>query len=97
MSEKKSYPSVTFVLVMLLSGCSEYIDRREGISIAGGDAVRANIAVHVIDPWAAGAHKRSTMIDSERQTARARTFNAGIAAPAGGGNGAAGEIETQAQ
>lgn len=97
MSDKKSYPYVTFALVMLLSGCSEYVERREGISIAGGDAVRANIAVHVMDPWAAGAHKRSMLLDSERQTARAKTFNAGTAAPAGVGNGAAGEVETGTQ
>ena len=81
----------------LLSGCSEYVERREGISRTGGDAVRANIAVHVIDPWPPGAHDRRIIIDAERQTARTKAFNAGSTAPTRAETGAAAEGEPGAR
>jgi hypothetical protein len=34
-----------------LSGCSEYLDHRETVSLQGGNAVLANKVVQTIDPW----------------------------------------------
>lgn len=45
----------TLLLISLtlcgLGGCSEYLDRRETISLQGGNAVFANKVVQTIDPW----------------------------------------------
>jgi hypothetical protein len=35
----------------ILGGCSEYIDRRETIALAGGNAVATNVVTHMVDPW----------------------------------------------
>ena len=36
---------------MLLSGCADYVVRRETISQNGGDAIATNRATQVVDPW----------------------------------------------
>ena len=38
----------------LLAGCSDpglYLDRRDTIALAGGDALAANAAAQTVDPW----------------------------------------------
>ncbi len=37
----------------LLGGCGEYLDRRETVSFAAGDAMARNRAIHTTDPWPA--------------------------------------------
>lgn len=49
-----------------LTGCNDYLERREGISPVAGDAVRANIATHVIDPWPPSARDRHIVLGAER-------------------------------
>jgi len=39
-----------FVLATL-SGCSEYLDRRDTISLHGGDAVATDKVTQMVDPW----------------------------------------------
>jgi hypothetical protein len=34
-----------------LAGCSEYLDRRDSISLNGGDAVASNKVAQMVDPW----------------------------------------------
>ena len=44
----------TFALAALLAalgGCSEYLDRRETISLAGGNSVATNKVSQMVDPW----------------------------------------------
>jgi hypothetical protein len=38
-------------LVAALAGCSEYLDRRETISLGGGDSVSTNKVSQMVDPW----------------------------------------------
>src|SRR6476646_9977535 len=38
-------------LAVLLAGCSEYLDRRETISLNGGNAVATNDVTMMVDPW----------------------------------------------
>lgn len=40
-----------FILTLPLMGCGDYLSRRETLSPHAGDAVAANKAIHVIDPW----------------------------------------------
>ena len=35
----------------ILGGCSEYLDRRETITLSGGNAVATNVVTHMVDPW----------------------------------------------
>lgn len=41
------------ILTLLLAGCQDNLERRETISLAAGDAIEANKAIHIIDPWPA--------------------------------------------
>ena len=43
------------VLTLGLSGCNQYFDRQDSISLSAGDAVAQNKAVHTIHPWPAGS------------------------------------------
>jgi len=35
----------------LLGGCADYLNHRDGLTLAAGDDVQWNQAVHTIDPW----------------------------------------------
>lgn len=42
--------------IAALGGCHDaYIARRDGVTFQAGDAVAANKAIHIIDPWPASA------------------------------------------
>lgn len=79
-SMSKALRMTCAVACLAVAGCSEYLDRREGIAPTAGDAVRTNIAIHAIDPWPARAASRSYSIGAERPVTRIRSFN--TAAPA---------------
>ena len=38
-------------LVAALAGCSEYLDRRDTISLNGGNSVASNAVTQMVDPW----------------------------------------------
>jgi hypothetical protein len=38
-------------LLATLAGCSEYLDRRDTISLGGGNAVASNNVAQMVDPW----------------------------------------------
>ena len=69
-----------------LTGCSEYLDRQEGIARTAGDAVRTNVAIHAIDPWPPRAANRSLSIGAERPVTRIRSYNTATAASAESGD-----------
>ena len=54
------------VLAMSLSGCRDYFDRTDGISLDAGNAVAENNAAQVIDPWPPGAYKKRQSTNGER-------------------------------
>lgn len=60
------YLLLALPLVLALGGCNEYLERREGIAATSGDAVRANIAAHVVDPWPPGARDPNIVLRAER-------------------------------
>jgi len=39
------------MLATALAGCSEYLDRRDGLSVQSGNAVETNKVVQMVDPW----------------------------------------------
>lgn len=65
---------------MALAGCTdEYLARRHTLSPAAGDAVRMNVATHVIDPWPRNAANTNIVFSGERM---ANTVQASQRAPA---------------
>jgi hypothetical protein len=46
-----------------LASCSEYLDRREAISLNSGDAVMGNRVVQMVDPWPPYAADRNIRYD----------------------------------
>jgi hypothetical protein len=57
----------------LLAGCSDpglYLDRRETVALGGNDAVAANEATQMVDPWPPGSgNKNITYNGQKMQTA----------------------------
>lgn len=68
-----------------LAGCQDpYLARRDTLTIASGDAVHANIAKQVIDPWPAHAQQIEPTMNGERaQHAMERYRNPGAGPGAG--------------
>lgn len=49
-----------------LGACQDYLARRDTMSVGSGDAVHANMAKQVIDPWPAHARTIEPTADGER-------------------------------
>jgi len=59
----------TLALALLLtavSGCSEYLDRRETIALGAGDAVATDAMTEMVDPWPRVAAQRNIGFNGER-------------------------------
>lgn len=77
---------LTAVLICVLTaGCQDaYLARRDTLMVGSGDAVQANIAKHVIDPWPAHAQQYDRDASGERaQHAIERYRNPGSGQGAG--------------
>lgn len=65
-------------LAGVLAGCSEYTDRRDMISVYGGNAVQNDKVVQMVDPWPRHAADRNIAFNGEvmrNAVARYRTGN----------------------
>ena len=71
----------------LLGACTDmYLDRRDTVSLAAGDAVAANKVTHMIDPWPLRAGDRNIAFDGERMAAAAERYRTDkVKTPAGTG------------
>ncbi len=53
-----------------LAGCTEYTDsylgRRDTLALSAGNAMRANAAIHTIDPWPAASQNTALTYDGQR-------------------------------
>jgi hypothetical protein len=49
----------------VLTGCSEYLDRRDTIALNGGDALASDKASQVIDPWPRDSANRAIAYDGQ--------------------------------
>jgi hypothetical protein len=73
-----------------LTGCSEYLDRKETIAFSAGNAVQTNIITHVTDPWPVHARSKDIAFSGERMqraVARYECGPAGIGAAPAAQNG----------
>jgi hypothetical protein len=53
-------------LAALATGCIDYTNRYEGVTLATGDAVYANRAIQTIDPWPQTAFRTTIPSDGQR-------------------------------
>jgi len=81
MSRAKSSPSnargaiLALAATTLLGACTDmYLDRRDTVSLAAGDAVAANKVTHMVDPWPIRAGDRNIAYDGERMAAAAERY-----------------------
>ncbi len=58
--------AIAFLAIVACSACSPYLVRRDTLSDASGDAVDANIAKQVIDPWPREASRIDRTTSGER-------------------------------
>jgi hypothetical protein len=58
----------------LLAGCSEYVDRRETISLSGGDSVASDKVTHMVDPWPRDSANRNIAFNGEKMEAAVNRY-----------------------
>ena len=69
----------------LLGACTDmYLDRRDTVSFAAGDAVAANKVTHMVDPWPIRAGDRNIQYDGERMAAAAERYRTNKVTPLSG-------------
>jgi hypothetical protein len=63
------------VLTVMLGGCSDfYFDRRDTIALGAGDAIAANEAEQIIDPWPAHSGNTNIATDGQRMQAAVERY-----------------------
>jgi hypothetical protein len=75
MSRSKAPAILALAATTLLGACTDmYLDRRDTVSFAAGDAVAANKVTHMVDPWPVRAGDRNIMHDGERMATAAERY-----------------------
>jgi hypothetical protein len=68
---------VSMIAAACLTGCSEYVDRKNTIAFSAGNAVQTNIVTHVIDPWPAGARNKNFAVNGQRMQRAIENYRCG--------------------
>jgi hypothetical protein len=87
-------------LLAALAGCSEYeyLDRRETISLNGGNSVATNEATQMVDPWPRDSANRNIAYDGSKiQTAVERYRTNKVIQPHGIGTSASYQSDSNSQ
>ena len=53
-------------VLVTLGGCSEYLDRRDTISLSGGNAVATDKVTQMVDPWPRASAQRNIAFDGNK-------------------------------
>ncbi|MEA2928301.1 MAG: hypothetical protein QOG38_729 [Hyphomicrobiales bacterium] len=66
----------------LTGACTDmYLDRRDSVSFAAGDAAASNAVTHMVDPWPVVAGNRNITYDGDRMQAAAERYRTGKTTP----------------
>ena len=63
-----------------LGGCSQadqYLDRREAVSLSAGDAVAANQAAQIVDPWPAYSGDKNLAFNGQKMQSAVERYRTG--------------------
>ena len=70
----------------VLASCSEYVDRRDSISLSAGNAVATDIDTQMVDPWPPASADRNIAFNGQKmQSAVQRYRNNQVIQPSGTG------------
>ena len=69
------------LLLATLGACSEYLERRDTISIVSGEAMAANRVTHMIDPWPPASARRNIAYSGEKAATAAERYRTGRVIP----------------
>ena len=64
-----------------LAGCSEYLERQNNVSLVGGNAVRADVAVQMVDPWPPASANREIAYDGNKMETAVDRYRTGRVIP----------------
>lgn len=85
MRSTKALSVVALAATTLLGACTDmYLDRRDTVTFAAGDAVAVNKAIQTIDPWPRYAGNTNIPADGERAAAAAERYRTGKVTPPAG-------------
>lgn len=76
---------LAFVTVLCaLTGCSEYLDRRDTVSLQGGNAVLTDRVTQMVDPWPRASADRDIAFDGAVMESAVARYRTGHVIPPGG-------------
>jgi len=61
-------------VLAVLAGCSEYFDRRETISLNGGNSVATNTVTQMVDPWPRASADRNIAFNGEKMQSAVQRY-----------------------
>jgi hypothetical protein len=64
------------VLVLPLAACSQYLDRRNAVTLNAGDAVATDKVTQMVDPWPRDSADRNIASNGERMQAAVARYRA---------------------
>jgi hypothetical protein len=76
--------AVLATVLAAAAGCSEYTDRRDMISITGGDAVQTDKVTQMVDPWPRHAGDRNIAYNGAVAQAAQERYRTGRVIPPNG-------------
>lgn len=53
-------------VLVALTGCSEYLDRRDTVALSGGNAVATNKVTQMVDPWPRASANRNIAFNGDK-------------------------------
>jgi len=66
----------------LQAGCSDlYWDRRETVALSGGDAIAANAAMQMVDPWPPRSGDKNIAFEGQRMEAAVERYRTNKVTP----------------
>jgi hypothetical protein len=67
-----------------LAGCSEYLDRRDGLSVQAGNAVESNKVSQMVDPWPRYSSDRNIAFNGPVMESAVERYRTGRVIPPNG-------------
>jgi hypothetical protein len=67
-----------------LAGCSEYLDRRDALSVQSGNAVQTNKVAQMVDPWPRASANRDIAYDGAVMGSAIERYRSGRVIPPSG-------------
>jgi hypothetical protein len=71
-------------VLVALSGCSEYFDRRDTIALSAGDAVAADKVTQMVDPWPRASANKNISFNGEKMQSAVERYRTNKVYPPSG-------------